>query len=64
LSADLVKEAQAPGLNLAGVLDAALHEAVKAARGRRWVQENRAAFEAANRAIARCGIFNAEDREW
>jgi len=50
-------------LAFARVLDAAL-QAVKAERGRRWVQENRAAFEAANRAIDKYGIFNAEDREW
>ena len=64
LNADLVTEAQALGLNLSRVLDAALYEAVKAERGRRWVQDNRAAFEAANRAIDKYGIFNAEDREW
>lgn len=64
LNADLVTEAQALGLNLSRVLDAALQEAVKAERGRRWAEENRAAFEAANRAIDKYGIFNAEDREW
>lgn len=64
LNSDLVAEAQALGLNLSRVLDEALHEAVKAERGRRWALENRAAFEAANRAIDKYGIFNAEDREW
>jgi antitoxin CcdA len=64
LNADLVTEAQALGINLSRVLDAALSEAVKAERGRQWAHENRAAFEAANRAIDQYGIFNAEDREW
>lgn len=64
LDAGLVKEAQELGLNLSRVLDEALQLAVKEERGRRWADENRAAFEAANRAIDKYGIFNAEDREW
>lgn len=64
LDASLVKEAQELGLNLSRVLDEALQLAVKEERGRRWADENRAAFEAANRAIDKYGIFNAEDREW
>jgi antitoxin CcdA len=64
LDTGLVKEAQELGLNLSRVLEAALQLAVKEERGRRWAEENRAAFEAANRAIDKYGIFNAEDREW
>jgi antitoxin CcdA len=64
LDTELVKEAQELGLNLSRVLEEALQFAVKEERGRRWAEENRAAFEAANRAIDKYGIFNAEDREW
>jgi antitoxin CcdA len=64
LDAALVREAQALGLNLSRLTEDALREAVRAERGRRWVEENRAGFEAANRAMEKYGIFNAEDREW
>lgn len=30
----------------------------------KWLDENREAFEAANRAIEQYGIFNEADREW
>ena len=64
LSVELVKEAQALGLNLSRIVEESLREAVRAERSRKWLEENREGFESANRAIDKYGIFNAEDREW
>lgn len=64
LDAALVKEAQELELNLSRILEESLRQAVKAERGRRWAEENKAAFEAHNRFIEKYGIFNYEDREW
>ncbi len=64
LDTALVKEAQALGLNLSRVLEDHLREAVREERQRQWLEENKEAFEAANRAIEKSGIFNADDREW
>ena len=64
LDTALVKEAHALGLNLSQILEDHLRTAVKEAREQQWLEENKEAFEAANRAIEKYGIFNAEDREW
>lgn len=64
LSVELVKEAQALGLNLSRIVEESLREAVRTERARKWLEENREGFESANRAIDKYGIFNAEDREW
>lgn len=64
LDVELVKEARALGLDLSRVLEARLRDTVREERHRRWLDENREAFEAANRFIETFGIFNAEDREW
>jgi antitoxin CcdA len=64
LDAALVKEAQALDLNISRIVEESLTEAVRAERGRRWVEENKQAFEDANRFVEKYGIFNADDREW
>lgn len=64
LSVELVKEAQALGLNLSRIVEESLREAVRTERARKWLEENREGFASANRAIDKYGIFNAEDREW
>lgn len=64
LDAELVKEAQELKLNLSRILEESLRQAVKDERGRRWVEENKAAFEALNRFHQKYGIFNEDDREW
>lgn len=64
LDAALVKEAQELKLNLSRILEESLRQAVKDERGRRWVEENKAAFEALNRFHEKYGIWNEEDREW
>jgi antitoxin CcdA len=64
LDTALVKEAQTLGLNLSRILEEHLREAVREERQRKWLEENKEAFEALNRFHEKYGIFNAEDREW
>lgn len=47
--ADLVAEARSLGVDVAAVCEAALTEAIRAERKRRWQEENREAIEAWNR---------------
>jgi antitoxin CcdA len=60
----LLAEAQAMGLNLSRVLEERLKEVVQAEKQRRWLEENRGAFEAVNDFVAKHGVFNEDDREW
>lgn len=60
----LVKEAQALGLNLSRVVEEHLREAVREARQKQWLEENKEAFAALHRFHEKYGIFNEEDREW
>jgi post-segregation antitoxin (ccd killing protein) len=46
---DLIEEAHALGLDVAGLSGPALHDAVRAERARRWIEQNREAIEAWNR---------------
>lgn len=64
LSADLVDEAKAQGLNLSQFVEEKLSEAVRAERARRWKEENRAAIEAHNEEIRRNGFWAEEFRPW
>ncbi|MFT3711401.1 MAG: type II toxin-antitoxin system CcdA family antitoxin [Archangium sp.] len=64
LDAALVKEAQELDLNISRIVEESLTEAVRAERGRRWVEENKEAFAALNRFHEKHGIFNEDDREW
>ena len=60
----LLAEAQALGVNLSRVLDEKLREILKAERQRRWLEENRSAFESVNDFVAKHGVFNEDEREW
>ncbi|WP_293423170.1 type II toxin-antitoxin system CcdA family antitoxin [Phreatobacter sp.] len=64
LSADLVEEAKAQGLNLSQFVEEKLSEAVRAERARRWKEENRAAIEAHNEEIRKNGLWAEEFRPW
>jgi antitoxin CcdA len=57
LDAAVVTAARAEGLNVEQVAEAALRQAAKAERERRWQEENRAAIEAHNDMIRREGLF-------
>lgn len=56
LDADLVNEAKALGLNLSQACEKGLIHELKAARERRWIEENRTAIEATNRWVAENGL--------
>ena len=64
LDSGLVAEARELGINLSRVVEERLHEVVKAARARAWLEENRAGFEAFERFVEKHGLFNEDDREW
>jgi antitoxin CcdA len=57
LRADLVRRAKKLGLNLSEILDSALEEAVRAAEGRAWLDENRDAIADYNALVAKRGVF-------
>ena len=56
LDAALLDEARALGVNISRSAEEGLAAAVKAERGRRWREENKAAFEEANRYVEEHGI--------
>ncbi len=60
LDADLIDRARALGINLSGVAEAALADAVAEARRRQWQQENADAFAAQSDWHARNGHPLAE----
>ena len=64
LDADLLDEARALGVNISRSAEEGLAAAVKAERGRRWREENRAAFEEYNRYIEENGIPLAQYRKF
>lgn len=51
LERDTIEAARELGLNMSRIAEAALTDAVKAERNRRWVEENRAALEAYERRV-------------
>lgn len=57
LPAALVRRAKELGLNVSQVVEAALEEAVKAAEGRRWLEENREGIDEYNALVAKRGVF-------
>lgn len=57
LRADLVRRAKKLGLNLSEILNIALEQAVRAAEGRAWVEENRDAIDEYNALVAKRGVF-------
>ena len=56
LDAALVEEAKALGVNISLASARGLEQAVKDARGKRWLEENRAALEAANAWVEANGL--------
>jgi antitoxin CcdA len=58
IRADLLEEARAYKINLSQTLETALADIVKKEKGRRWLEENRAAIEAYNREIAEHGLWS------
>ena len=52
---ELAAEAKAAGLNLSGVLEAALRAELKAHRETKWREENKAAIEESNRYFEKHG---------
>jgi antitoxin CcdA len=64
LSANLVEEARAQGLNLSQFVEDKLGEAVRAERIRRWKEENRAAIEAQNEFNRKHGFWAEDVRPW
>lgn len=62
LDAALVEEAKALGVNISLASARGLEEAVKKARGERWLEENMAALDAYNAYIAEHGLPLAKYR--
>lgn len=57
LAPGIVRRAKALGLNVSQVVEAALEEAVKAAEGKRWLEENRLGIDEYNGLVAKRGLF-------
>lgn len=57
---DLIDRARAAGLNLSQVLEDSLSAQLRAAAGRRWQEENRAAIAAYNVRVERDGPWNQD----
>lgn len=64
LDETVVAEARALELNVSRIVEDRLREVVKEERARRWLEENRAGFDAFERFVEQNGIFNEDGREW
>ena len=53
---DYVAEARELGINLSETFERALEEAIRKARGERWLEENRAALESSNAWVEKHGL--------
>lgn len=62
LDARLVEEAKELGINLSRASEEGLAREIKAERERRFLEENRAAFDAANEWVAKNGLPLAKYR--
>ena len=60
----ITREARELGVNMSRVAEAAIAEAARHARNRRWREENRAALEAYAREVARDGLALARFRSF
>ena len=58
LNSDLLKLGKELGLNLSGIAEEALAQAVKARLGQAWLKENAAAIEAYNARVETKGVFS------
>lgn len=64
LDADLIADARALGVNVSRACEAGLAAELKAVREARWIEENRAAIESANRWTAENGLPLARHRRF
>lgn len=58
IDAELLTQARDMGVNLSAALESKLAELLKAERERRWIEENKAGFEAANRFLKTHGLWS------
>lgn len=59
---DLVTEAETPGMDLSEIFERALERSIRAARQKRWIADNRPAFDDYDRFVERHGVFSAGKR--
>jgi len=59
---DLVSEAKIFGINLSEVFEGALENAVREARQKKWIEENRQAFADYDKFVEANGIFSKGKR--
>jgi antitoxin CcdA len=60
VDAKLIEDAREYGINISALLDRALRDEI----GRRWKEENKAAFEALGKEIEKNGIWSDGLRVW
>jgi antitoxin CcdA len=60
----IAAEAKAAGLNLSGVLEAALNAELKVVREKAWKEQNRETIEAMNAYVEAHGLPLAKFRTW
>jgi antitoxin CcdA len=60
----LVAEARQLELNASRIVEDRLRKVVTDERARRWLEENRAGFEAFERFVEKNGIFGEDERAW
>ncbi len=60
----IAAEAKAAGLNVSGILDAALRAELKAKREAQWREANREAIEESNVELERNGLWCDAHRVW
>ena len=58
IRADLVERAKRLGINLSGLFEDALEQAIRAAEARAWQEENAEAIDAYNKWVAKHGSFS------
>jgi len=58
LSADLLEQAKAFGINLSATFDKALGEAVKEKQRKQFIEENQQAMDSCNAFTAEAGLFS------
>jgi antitoxin CcdA len=64
IDAELLDEAKAIGLNLSATFEAGLREAVRAAKGQRWLNENQEALLSSNAFVEKHGLPLARHRQF
>ncbi len=64
LSADVLADAKALGINLSRACDEHLRAVIKAEKERRWKEENAAAIDAYNKQIEEEGLFSDQWRNF